>query len=118
MEIKFYLAWVIKLKYYIEIDVYSSQTTVNKILNEPFYPFQPKAINTDLRTGKPVNTAPDWTGHVTSSATVRESRSETRIVCKQGNNMLLLTNCEVHKGKYLDRSFEVRTERSKVRTKN
>ena len=27
------------------------------------------------------------------------------------NNMLLLTNCEVHTGKYLDRSFEVRTER-------
>ena len=25
--------------------------------------------------------------------------------------MLLLTNCEVHTGKYLDRSFEVRTER-------
>ena len=24
--------------------------------------------------------------------------------------MLLLTNCEVHTGKYLDRSFEVRTE--------
>ena len=31
--------------------------------------------------------------------------------------MLLLTNCEVHTGKYLDRSFEVRTERSEVRTK-
>ena len=27
------------------------------------------------------------------------------------NIMLLLTNCEVHTGKYLDRSFEVRTER-------
>ena len=26
--------------------------------------------------------------------------------------MLLLINCEVHTGKYLDRSFEVRTERS------
>ena len=25
--------------------------------------------------------------------------------------MLLLTNCEVHMGKYLDSSFEVRTER-------
>ena len=25
--------------------------------------------------------------------------------------MLLLPNCEVHTGKYLDRSFEVRTER-------
>ena len=25
--------------------------------------------------------------------------------------MLLLTNCEVHTGKYLDRSFELRTER-------
>ena len=32
--------------------------------------------------------------------------------------MLLLTNCEVHTGKYLDGSFEVRTERSEVRTKN
>ena len=32
--------------------------------------------------------------------------------------MLLLTNCEVHTGKYLGRSFEVRTERSEVRTKN
>ena len=27
------------------------------------------------------------------------------------NIMLLLTNCEVHTGKYLDRNFEVRTER-------
>ena len=44
-----------------------------------------KANNTDFRTGKPVNTAPDWTGHVTIT-TVRESRSETRIVSKQGNN--------------------------------
>ena len=25
--------------------------------------------------------------------------------------MLLLTNCEVHTGKYLERNFEVRTER-------
>ena len=32
--------------------------------------------------------------------------------------MLLLTNCEFHTGKYLDRSFEVRTEQSEVRTKN
>ena len=31
---------------------------------------------------------------------------------QSGNNMLLLTNCEVHTGKYLDRSFEVQTERS------
>ena len=31
--------------------------------------------------------------------------------------MLFLTNCEVHTGKYLDHSFEVRTERSEVRTK-
>ena len=34
------------------------------------------------------------------------------------NIMLLLTNCEVHTGKYSDRSYEVRTERSEVRTKN
>ena len=32
--------------------------------------------------------------------------------------MLLLTNCGVHARKYLDRSFEVRTERSLVSTKN
>ena len=31
--------------------------------------------------------------------------------------MLLLTNCEVHMGKYLDRSFEVRTERSEEKLK-
>ena len=71
MEIKFYLWWVIKLKYSIEIDVYSSQTTVNKILNELFIHFElskTKANNTDFRTVKPVNTAPDWTGHMTSSA--------------------------------------------------
>ena len=42
MEIKLYLSWVIKLKYSIEIDVYSSQTMVNKILNELFYPFRPQ----------------------------------------------------------------------------
>ena len=28
-------------------------------------------------------------------------------------SMLLLTNCEVHMGKYSDRNFEVRTERTK-----
>ena len=27
-----------------------------------------KANNTDFRTGKPVNTSPDWNDHVTSSA--------------------------------------------------
>ena len=32
--------------------------------------------------------------------------------------MLLLTDCEVHAGKYSDRSFEVRSERSEVRTKS
>ena len=42
MEIKFCLSWVIKLKYSIEIDVCSSQTTVNEILNELFYPFRPQ----------------------------------------------------------------------------
>ena len=36
----------------------------------------------------------------------------------KGNIMLLLTNCEVHTGKYLDRSFELRTERSEVRRKS
>ena len=34
------------------------------------------------------------------------------------NTMLLLTNCEVYTGKYSDRSFEVRTERSEVHTKS
>ena len=34
------------------------------------------------------------------------------------DNMLLLTNCEVHTGKYSDRSLDVRTERSEVPTKN
>ena len=31
--------------------------------------------------------------------------------------MLLLTNCEVHTGKYSDRNLDVPTERSEVRTK-
>ena len=35
-----------------------------------------------------------------------------------GNNKLLLTNCEVHAGKYLDWSFEVRTKRSEIRSKS
>ena len=34
------------------------------------------------------------------------------------NSMLLLTNCEVHMGKHLDRSFEVRIERSEVHAKS
>ena len=34
-----------KLKYSIEIDVYSTQTTVNEILNELFYPFRPQYEN-------------------------------------------------------------------------
>ena len=51
-----------------------------------------------------------------------ESNTERRLkistsISTEGT-MLLLTNCEVHAGKYLDRSFEVRTERSEVRTKN
>ena len=29
----------------------------------------------------------------------------------KGSNMLLLTNCEIHTGKYSDRSLDVRTER-------
>ena len=33
-------------------------------------------------------------------------------------SMLLLTSCEVHTGKYLERSYEVRTNRSEVRTKS
>ena len=31
-----------KLKYSFEIDVYSTQTTVNEILNELIYPFPPQ----------------------------------------------------------------------------
>ena len=42
MEIKFYPSWVIKLNILFEIDVYSSQTTVNEILNELFYSFRPQ----------------------------------------------------------------------------
>ena len=42
LEIKFYLSWVIKLKYSVEIDVYSSQTTVIEVLNELFSPFRPQ----------------------------------------------------------------------------
>ena len=38
--------------------------------------------------------------------------------CLTGNNMLLLTNYEVHTGKYSDHSLDVRTERSEVRTKD
>ena len=34
------------------------------------------------------------------------------------NNMLLFTNCEVHTGKYSDRSLDVGTEQSEVRKKN
>ena len=50
----------------------------------------------DFRTGKPVNMALDWTGHVASSANhCTRSRSEIRIVCKQGNNAVYcLTNIE------------------------
>ena len=92
MEIKFYLSSVIKLKYSVAVDVCSSQTVVNRILNELFYPIraqQNKANNTDFRTGKPVNTAPDWTGHVTSSANhCMRIPVETNVVCKQGNNVL------------------------------
>ena len=35
-----------------------------------------------------------------------------RINMQSGNNMFLLTNYKVDTGKYLDRSFGVRTERS------
>ena len=42
-------------------------------LSELFYPFpfelsNTEANNTDFRTGKPVNMASDWNGHVMSSA--------------------------------------------------
>ena len=40
LKILSFMSRVIKLKYSIEIDVYSSQTMVNKILNELFYPFR------------------------------------------------------------------------------
>ena len=33
------------------------------------------------------------------------------LLLHSAHTMLLLTNCGVHTGKYLDRSFEVRTER-------
>ena len=44
------------------------------------------------------------------------SRYTNRIM--HSHTMLLLTNCEVHTGKYLDRSFEVRTKRSEVHMKS
>ena len=83
MEIKFYLWWVIKLKYSIEIDVYSSRTTANKILNERF-------INSELRRifGPVSQSIRLQIGLVTwriLPITVRESQSETCIFCKQGN---------------------------------
>ena len=34
-----------------------------------------------------------------------------------GKNMLLFTNCEVYTGRYSERSLDVQTERSEVRTK-
>ena len=40
------------------------------------------------------------------------------LAIKMGDNILLLTNCEVDTRKYSDRSFEVRTEHCEVRTKN
>ena len=59
----------------------------------------------------------------TGKSTILEERVKIlpyiRTMAKYRNNsMLLLTNCEVYTGKYLDRSFEVRTERSEVRTKS
>ena len=57
----------------------------NEVNSELFYPFKLSttwANNTDFETGKPVNMAPDWTGHVTVlPIIVQESRSETRLVC-------------------------------------
>ena len=45
-------------------------------------------------TDRPVSTASDWTGHVMNSANHRtKCRSETRIVCYQGNNDLTLNTC-------------------------
>ena len=59
------------MKYSIKIDFYSFQATVNEILNEMFIRSdlsKNKKNNIDFRTGKPINTDPDWTGHVTCSA--------------------------------------------------
>ena len=76
----------------------------NRILNELFYPIraqQNKANNADFRTSKPVNTAPDWTGHVMSSANhCTRIPVETHIVCKQGNNIFLLTGLRIYMGEY------------------
>ena len=61
-----------------------------------------KANNTDFRTVSQLIRL--QIGQVTWRVlpiSVRESRSETLIVCKQGNNMLLLTDLEVHTRKYL-----------------
>ena len=50
--------------------------------------------NTDFGTGKTVNTTPDWTGLVLP---VRGSRSETRNVCQQGNNVIYCLQSLIHR---------------------
>ena len=51
-------------------NVYFSQQTTNQTFNELFIHFDLSkrfSNNKVNRTGKPVNTAVDWTGHMTSS---------------------------------------------------
>ena len=57
-----------KLKYSVKVDVYPSETTKQRFYVDCFMHFvltKTEANNTDFRTGKPVNTAPDWTDHMT-----------------------------------------------------
>ena len=54
----------------------------------------------------------------TAAFSVLTDRREVNAEKAKGSIMLLLTNCEVHTRKYSDRSLDVRTERSEVRTKN
>ena len=51
-------------------------------------------------------------------STFEKQREVYKLAYQSYYNILLLTNCEVHTAKYLDRSFEVRTEWNEVRTKN
>ena len=49
---------------------------------------------------------------------ILDNRWFSAIMKKVDRTMLLLTNCEVHTGKYSDRSLDVRTEQSEFSTKN
>ena len=59
------------MNYSIEIDAYSFHVKVNNVSSELSYTFRDQqnlAQQSDFRTGKPVNMASDWNGHMISSA--------------------------------------------------